>query len=81
MPEYDDYMSVREAAEELDISINTLYAYLNMGEVEGAFKFAGTRWMVPRQWVHDYITGYVDMSGVWDDWRKRERCGKNSKKK
>lgn len=79
MPELDDYLTVRDAAIELNLSPHTIYAYLNMGEIEGAFKFAGTRWMIPRQWIDDYLNGNVDMAGAWNDWRKR--CQKKSSKK
>lgn len=77
MPEFEDYLSVKDAAKELHLSQDTLYAYLRMGGIEGAFKFAGTRWMVPKQWIDDYLAGDIDVRGIWKDWRKR--C-KNLKK-
>lgn len=74
-------MTVKDASREIGISFHTLYAYLNMDGIEGAFKFGGTRWMIPRQWIDDYLAGEIDMGGIWKDWRKRcKNLKKNSNK-
>jgi hypothetical protein len=60
-----EYKSVKDTAELTRLNINTVYFYLTKGLIEGAVKFAETRWMVPIQWIKDYNAGKIKVKGAF----------------
>lgn len=61
----ENYMSVIDVSEQTQLHQSTLYAYLNKGLIKGAYKFAGTRWVIPVQWVEDYLMGKIEIKGAF----------------
>ena len=59
------YVSVKNAADLTCLSISTIYAYLTKGLIEGAEKFEGTRWIIPRKWCNDYAEGKIEIKGAF----------------
>jgi predicted site-specific integrase-resolvase len=61
-----DYLSVKETAKLTTLDISTIYHYLKKGLIEGATKFAGTTWIIPKQWAQDYKAGKVSVKGAYE---------------
>lgn len=61
----ENYMSVTDVSEQTQLHQSTLYAYLNKGLIKDAYKFAGTRWIIPVQWVEDYLLGKIEIKGAF----------------
>jgi len=61
-------MTAKEAANELDISVDLLRQYLRKGVFKRAFKAGGTRWILDRQEIEDFKRGKIGAQGAF---RKR----------
>lgn len=61
-------MTAKEAANELDISVDLLRQYLRKGVFKRAFKAGGTRWVLDRQEIEDFKHGKITAKNAF---RKR----------
>lgn len=75
-----DFVSVKEAAELMKVSQNTVYAYLNKNAIVDAYRFAGTRWMVPIKWINEYLAGKITLKGVFKSDYAKRKARKRSRK-
>lgn len=69
------FASIKQAAIDTGLTYSTIYHYATNGFIDGAFQFAGIRWMIPRKWIKDYNDGKLDMSGAFvghrDKWARK----------
>ncbi|GAP13273.1 protein containg helix-turn-helix domain [Longilinea arvoryzae] len=57
-----DYLSVKEAAEKLDISPAAVRSLIQKGELEGAFQSPSRAWLIPAEAVSAYKSGHREPS-------------------
>jgi len=83
-----DYMSVKEAAEKLDVSTAKVRALIQKGELEGAFQNPNRAWVIPAEAVTAYqarqrktISGKTVKSKPRSSNRKKSETSKPKKKK
>ncbi|NIV93778.1 helix-turn-helix domain-containing protein [candidate division KSB1 bacterium] len=60
-----EMVSVKDAAEETELTPQLIRAYCRAGVFEGAEKIRGTRWMIPRKDLNDLLDDRLDLSGIF----------------
>jgi hypothetical protein len=61
----ENYLTVKNTAEQTGLHQNTVYYYLTHKLIKGAYKFADTHWVIPVQWVEDYLLGKISLKGAF----------------
>jgi len=62
----NETVTVRQAAEMLNVTPTTIRLYLRKGVFESAKKTRGTRWQIDREEIEAVINGEIDISGVFE---------------
>lgn len=57
----DDYLSIREVAEIIGVSQQSIRNYIKAGMLPGALKFRDTRWIIPKTTVRQLLDGKISM--------------------
>ncbi len=56
-----------KAAEMMGLSQQRIYRYLSAGRFPGAKKLHGTRWHLMQSDIDAFLTGEIDLSGVYSE--------------
>jgi excisionase family DNA binding protein len=59
------HVTVKEASELTGLHMSSIYLYLQKGLIKGAKKFAGTTWLVPKEWIKRYKAGKIQIKGAF----------------
>ena len=62
----NETVTVKQAAEMLDVTPTTIRLYLRKGVFESARKTRGTRWQIDREEVEAVTNGEIDISGIFE---------------
>lgn len=65
-----DLISGPKAANMMGISTQSFYAYCAAGRFKSAIKSRGTRWYVEEWEIDKFNDGKIDVSGVYENWRR-----------
>jgi len=75
-----NFVSVKDAIELTGIKTSTFYSYLQKGAVDGAIRFDGTGWLVPKAWVERYNKGQIDLTGIYRGDRVERKIRERNRK-